>query len=68
MITTVTVVTIFIIVVKLSLVYFVNLHVVSSKHMEKTFQLQDKLLSLPVPPLAQTCEKYLDSGTDMSNQ
>lgn len=29
--------------------------------MGKTFELQDKLPSLPVPPLAQTCENYLDS-------
>lgn len=33
------------------------------RNMEKTFAIQDKLPSLPVPPLAQTCEKYLDSGS-----
>lgn len=29
---------------------------------EKTFQYQDSLPSLPLPPLEQTLRKYLDSG------
>lgn len=33
---------------------------------EKTFQYQNELPSLPVPPLEQTIRKYLDSGEIIS--
>lgn len=35
----------------------------SAVQKERTFQYQDSLPSLPVPPLEQTCHKYLESGT-----
>lgn len=33
---------------------------------EKTFQYDDSLPSLPVPPLHQTLSKYLDSGIKLA--
>ena len=53
------------IIIVLNFLLFVNLVSSMNGSKEKTFQLQDKLPSLPVPSLAQTCEKYLDSGTDI---
>jgi len=37
--------------------------VASSVPKERMLQYQDSLPSLPVPPLEQTCRKYLESGT-----
>lgn len=33
---------------------------------ERTFQYQDSLPSLPVPPLDESLSKYLDAGNDLT--